>query len=509
MSILGIDVGTTGCKAATFSAAGSLLAQAYEEYDMLSPNAGWAELDAAAMWEAVKRVISKAVAQTARDPVSALAVTSLGEAMVPVSRDRRILGAPILNFDVRGEEYLEGLRARLPDERLYSLNGNTLGNHYSLTKLMWVRDHLPALYERTYKLLHVSAFVAFMLGAEPAVDYSLANRSLLFDLDRKDWSDELIQLAGLDRGKLPALVPSDQPVGTVSRDLAEQLGLPPGVAIVAGAHDQCANAMGCGVIDAGTAVYGMGSFHCITPVFSERHEPSAMIARGLNTEHHAAPGQYVCFIYNQGGTYFKWFRNTFAAVEHAAAQQAGKSIYPALLSEMPEKPSSIIVLPHFAQTGPPQFLSDTCGVMVGLHLSTSRGDILKGILEGITLYLKEVVDSLPATGIAIREYRAAGGGSVSDTWVQICADILGKPFARPAVAEAGALGAAILAGVGSGVFASSQDGVGAMVHLERTFEPSSAQQKRYEARFEEYRRLYPMARGYLTGLHNANHRGEA
>jgi xylulokinase len=508
MSLLGIDVGTTGCKVALFSAEGCLLASAYEEYDIQRPEPGWAELDVVDVWAKVKGTITEVVSRSASAPVRALAVSSLGEAMVPVTEDRQVLGPSILNFDVRGEEYLERLSSALrqaqnmalPDERLYRINGNTLGNHYGLTKLMWIKEHRPHLYERADKFLLWGSFVSFMLGAEPVVDYSLANRTLLFDIDRETWSEEILELAGLDRSKLPDTAPSGTVIGTVSDRVAGELGLPSNVSIVSGAHDQLANAVGCGVIQEGRAAYGMGTFICITPVFSERREPALMLQRGLNTEHHAVPGKYVTFIYNQGGSMVKWFRDTFAPAEHRQAEEAGRDVYTDLFAELPSGPSRVVVLPHFTITGPPDFISDSCGVVAGLRLETSRGDILKGILEGITFELKECIESLLPTGIEIADFRAVGGGSKSDAWIQLCADILGRPFVRPKITEAGALGAAIIAGVGAGVFSSFEAGVEAMVRLERTFEPNPQQQKLYESRYETYRRLWPLMKGYLRDL---------
>ena len=500
MSLLGIDVGTTGCKAAVFSEEGRLIASAYEEYDVQRPEPGWAELDAVEVWGKVKRTIREVVSSSTFDPVRALAVSSLGEAMVPVTEDRQVLGPSLLNFDARGEEYLESLGSTLDDERLYRINGNTLGNHYGLTKLKWIKEHQPDLYQRTYKFLLWGSFISCMLGAEPVVDYSLANRTLLFDIDRGTWSEEILELTELDHSKLPGTAPSGTEIGMVSNLVADELGLPANVAIVAGAHDQCANAVGCGVIVEGRAVYGMGTYICITPVFSKRREPAVMIERGLNTEHHAVPRQYVCFIYNQGGALVKWFRDTFAAVERRQAKETGKDIYADLISEIPEGPSSVMVLPHFTTTGPPSFISDSCGVVAGLRLETSRGDILKGIIEGTTFHLKECVESLPATGIEIADFRAVGGGSKSDVWIQICADILGRPFIRPRITEAGTLGAAIIAGTGDGVFPSLEAGVEAMVRLERTFEPDPGKQKLYESRFEKYRQLWPLMAEYLRDL---------
>lgn len=501
MSLLGIDVGTTGCKAVVFDEDGQAIASAYREYDLQRPQLGWAELDAVQVWDAIKSTIHQAAAGSRADPIAALAVSSMGEAVVPVTRDRQILGPSINpNFDLRGETYVGALAQALDDERLYRINGNVLGNNYSLTRIKWIKEHQPDLYERTDRFLFWGSLVPFMLGADPCADYSLANRSLLFDLDREDWSHELVSWAGLDRDKLPDTVPSGTVIGRIARSAADELGLPSDVALVSGAHDQCASAVGCGAVEAGRAAYGMGTFICITPVSGERGDPAAMIAQGLNTEHHAVPDRYVCFIYNQGGALLKWFRDTFAALEHRQAAQQGRDIYAELIAEMPVHPSSVVALPHFAPTGPPDFVHDSCGVLAGLRLETERGDILKGLLESVTFYLKACVDALPAAGIEIADYRAVGGGSKSDAWIQLSADVFGRPFLRPKITEAGALGAAIMAGVGSGAFDAYGSAVDAMVKPDRTFEPDPAQHRRYQGRFESYSALWPLMRDYLRGL---------
>jgi xylulokinase len=247
-------------------------------------------------------------------------------------------------------------------------------------------------------------------------------------------------------------------------------------------------------------MYGMGTYLCMMPVYDRKPEPSVMIERGLNTEHHVLPGQYVSFIYNQGGALVKWFRDTFASAEHRQADAAGQDIYPALMAEMPEGPSKVMVLPHFTITGPPKFIADSCGMVAGLTLDTPRGTILKGILEGSTFYLRECFETLPGAGIAITDFRAVGGGSKSDAWIQVCADILGRPFIRPRINEAGVLGAAILAGTGCGVFASLKVGVETMVRLDRQFDPNPAQQRQYDEHFARYRRLWPLMAGYLREL---------
>lgn len=495
MSLLGIDVGTTGCKAAVFSEEGMLLASAYEEYDLRRPQPGWAELDSQHVWAKIQTTIRRITA-TSPGPIQALAVSSMGEAMVPVTADRRIVGPSIVaNLDLRGEDYLHLIGDHLNEEALYHITGNTLGTHYSLPKLVWIQKQEPDLYRTADKFLLWGGLVPYLLGASPAVDYSLANRTLVFDVGRRCWSEEILKLAGLDSRKLPPTVPSGTPIGTVSPRAADELGLPQHVIVVAGAHDQCATALGCGVVEGGQAVYGMGTFTCITPVFSQRRAPQLMLNRGLNTEHHVVPGHYVSFLYTPGGSLVKWFRDTFAAAEGEA-----DDIYAALLAEMPQGPSGILVLPHFAPTGPPSFISDSTGLIAGLRLETSRGEILKGILEGITFYLKECVDSLPPTGIEIDDYWVAGGGSQSDRWVQLSADILGRRFVRPAVTEAGALGAALIAGVGSGVYPSFETAVEGMIRRERTFEPDDDRHNMYGDWYERYQQLWPAASASLRAV---------
>jgi len=410
MSLLGVDIGTSGCKSVVFDLRGRVLSLAYREYDVLHPQPGWAVLDSAHVWEQILETIREAASLAKADPVQALSFSSMGESVVPVSADRRILGPSLLNFDVRGDEYLAELAAGMPDERLYRLNGNALGSPYGLTKLIWVKNNQPQLYDQTKWFLPWAGLAAFLLGGEAFCDQTLANRLLLYDLSTKTWSGELLDWAGLEREKLPPVKPAGSLAGHVSAHGAGLIGLPAGTPIITGGHDQQCNAIGCGVAHSGQAMYGMGSYLCAVPVFTSR-PPS--------TEDHFVNGQYVTFIYNQGGVLVKWFRQTFAGMEAEQARRVGDDLYAALLDEMPESPSSVFVLPHFTTTGPPRFLSSSSGVMSGLRLETTRGEILKGIIESATFYIRSILQNLPKDAIPIRQLIAAGGGSQSDAWLQL------------------------------------------------------------------------------------------
>ncbi len=494
MSLLGVDVGTTGCKATAFSADGRPLSSAYREYPTLHPAPDQSELDSVAVWAAVRAVIAGAAAGAAADPVTALSVSSMGEAVLPVTRDRRIVGRSILSSDTRGGDLLGPLRAAYSDEAFYRINPNILGPNYTLPKLLWHRAHEPALFEGADLFLLWGDAVGFMLGGEATACHSLANRTLLFDLRKQDWSDELLGRAGIPRGKLGRCVPAGAVTGTVSAAMARELGLPAGVKIVAGGHDQCCNSLGAGICQAGQAVCGIGSFECLTPTYGKVPEPGPMLARGLNTEHHVLPGLYVSFLYNQAGTLVKWFRDTFAQ------EASGGSIYARLDGEMPAEPTRLLALPYFEMTGPPAFTADAAGAIVGLKTGTTRGEIFKSILESVTFYFADSLDGLRELGVDTSSFTATGGGAKSDRWLQIKADILGVPFIRPAITEAGVLGAAILAGLGTGVYASAAEGVGRFVRRERVFEPDAARHAVYRERLALYRQLFPALHPLLRRL---------
>jgi len=222
-----------------------------------------------------------------------------------------------------------------------------------------------------------------------------------------------------------------------------------------------------------------------------------MIEHGLNTEHHAAPGRYVSFLFNRAGSIVKWYRDTFARLDRDRAAEKGADIYDLLLAEMPPRPSNLVVLPRFTPMGPPDYASDAAGVIAGMTLETTRGDILRAIIEGALFNAREMIDGIASAGVAIDEYRAVGGGSKSAAWVGMCADVFGKPVVRPRVSEAGCLGAAIIAGVGCKVFAGFSEGVASMVSLGDRFEADPGRHAEYQERYRRYLGLWPLLKDYL------------
>ena len=496
MSLLGIDIGTTMCKAAAFDADGCCLASASREYPTLHPRPEWAELDSRDVWDKTKQVIAEVASSTRKNPITALSVSSLGEALVPLSKDRRILGRSIRSTDMRGVEYAEALEKHFGRQAFYRINANLIGPHFSLPKLLWLRDHEPRYFRSIDLFLPWGDAIGFLLGGDAVTVNSLASRTLLFDLFHNDWSEEILAWSGMDRQKFAPIASAGMPLGTVSDAIAAEIGLPRGVIIVTGGHDQCCNALGCGCIQTGQAVCGIGTYECITPVFGPVTEPLSMFDENLNMEHHVLPDLYVAFLYNHAGSLVKWFRDTFAMAE----MRAGGDVYGLLNAEIPADPTRILVLPHFDPPQWPRFIPDTTGAILGLKSSATRGEILKGIFESISLYFVPALDALIRMGINLTEIVASGGGAKSDAWLQIKADIFGIPVIRLRTIEGGLAGTAMLAGMATRLFHSAKEAAEHFVHKETVFEPDTVRHAFYREKNALFQRVYPSLRDLLKDL---------
>ncbi|MEI6519674.1 MAG: FGGY-family carbohydrate kinase [bacterium] len=496
MSLLGIDVGTTGCKAAAFSLTGNCIASSYREYRTVHPQQDLVELDSeevmAAIWSVIKHVASKSLA----DPIESLCVSTMGEAMVPVSANRNILANSILMSDPRGEEYIPELLTKISQKEWYGINPNIIGTNYTLPKILWIRDNQPELYDKTYKFLLWGDLVMFMLGCDPVTSFSHANRTLLFDIHIEDWSEKLLNISGISRDKLPVPLAGGALAGIISNAMADYLNLPHGIKVVVGGHDQCCNSLGAGITKPGNAVCCIGTYECITPTYNKIPDNKIMLESGLNVEHHVLPGLYVSFLYNQGGMLLRWFRDTFASSDKKVIS-TDVDIYDFLAKEMPDEIGKLLVFPYFEMSGPPNYISDASGTIIGLTPQSTRGEILKAIMECETFYFAELLASLAKMGHKITECVATGGGAKSNEWLQIKADIFGIPFVKPVITEAGVLGAAMLAGIATGHFNNPDEAVNQFVKYSSVFEPVDYKYEQYQHKLQYYNDTFTAIRKYL------------
>jgi len=493
MSLLGLDVGTTGCKAIVFNREGGILGQGYREYPLLHPRPGWNELDSNQVWEGVKAAIREAVAQAgSADPVRALAASTQGEAATPIDSQGRALANTIVTFDARTVPQSEWWASTMGKKALFAITGQPLHPMYTINKIMWWRQNRPDLYERTWKFLCYGDLVGWRLGAEPVMDWSMACRTMAFDLNRKQWSSDILGLAGVEERLLPQAAPSGTVVGKVSAAMAAELGLPEGAAIVTGGHDQPCGALGAGIIEPGVAMDATGTVECITPVFDHPVLSDRMLESNLPCYIHVAPDRYVALAFNfTGGSLLRWYRDTLGKQERDEAEVTGLDVYEIMIGLAAGGPSPVYVLPHFTSTGTPWMDTEAKGAMLGLTLATTKGEIIKGLLDGITYEMRLNLDCLDQAGVHINRLRAIGGGAKSPTWLQLKANIFNRPVHTLSVSEAACLGAALLAGVGVGEYANLDEGIAQTVQVTGCYEPDPAETARYEEAFQVYREIYP------------------
>lgn len=491
MSLMGVDIGTTGVKAVVFDLSGRRLSLAYREYPLIHPSPGFAELDSSQVLRAAFDVIAEsAECVKTIGPVQSIAVSSQGEAFTPIARDGTPLANGMVSSDRRATDLVTPITEAIGLDTLYHLTGHTPYAMYSLFKFAWLRTHRPDLCDSAWRFLFYEDLLIHALTGRAATDYSLASRSMMFDIHRNAWSTSILDTIGLSVDKLPEALPSGTIVGTVRTSLASSLSLSSKTAVVTGGHDQPCGALGCGAIAANTAGYAIGTVECLCPTFAQMTLAPQLLAGNLATYPHVLPNRYTTVAFNiTGGSALRWLRDTLATDEVRLAKMQQKDPYDVIIDAADDRPASVLFVPHLAPTGTPHFDALGTGLLFGLQLDTTRPKIIRAILEGITYEMKWNLALLADVGLHFDELRAVGGGAKSARWMQIKADILNTPIAVTSETEATAKGAALLAGAAIAAF-DLNDAALRWATPERRFEPHPQLAPYYNERFELYQQLY-------------------
>jgi len=489
--LLGIDVGTSGCKLAAFREDGTMLARTFREYPFITPRAGWLEIDPERIWKAVLSALREMNTRL-QGQIDVIAVTSHGETLIPLNAQGEPLCHAIANFDTRAQRYVDFWKERINPLELFYLTGMPLHGMYTVNKILWLRDERPEIFEKTWKFTCVQDFIIFRLTQEePVIDYSLASRTMMFEVERKEWSPQILSWVGLERERLSRLAPSGTVVGTLTPRLSEEWDLPRGIPIVTGGHDQPCGVLGCGVRERGEAMYGIGTSECVAlnlgtiPSFTK-----GMLENSFCCYPHVMEGCYITLAYiASGGSILRWFRDTLGYEEVLKADRENRDAYEVLLEDLPERPTSLFLLPHFAGSGTPYLDEHSRGALLGLTLGTEKKEIVRAILESLSYEMKLNLDLFEDFGIPVKRLRVIGGGARSREWLQIKADILQKPLLTLDVSEAVALGTAMLAGKARGAFHHLDEAMAAMVREREAF-MSSTLAPQYLPRYAVYRKIY-------------------
>ncbi len=502
MSLIGLDIGTTGCKAIVFSTAGEILGQAAREYPILTPHPNWAEQDAELVWKLAWESLSEAVAQVEDDPPVAMALSCQGEAVMPVDADGNPMRMVILGMDTRTTAENEWLAERFGADWLFECTGMPLHTVNTLPKLLWLKEHEPDLWRAADRFLLYEDFFIHRFTGKAVIGHCLASRTQMYDQRACDWSDEILDACGIERERLAPLAEREMAVvGVMKPDLAAMLGVAGEILLVSGGHDQACAACGSGVIEPGLAMVSTGTAEVVEVVMDSPALDPALRDGGISVYRHVVPGMYLAMALNHsGGLTLRWFRDTIGALELEQARASGQDAYDLLLADAPSEPTPMFVLPHFAGAGTP--IQDTAskGAFVGMTFATDRPMMAKAVLEGLTFELRTNLDLLREVGIELGELRAVGGGARSDLWLQLKADICNISLRVPQVTEAACLGAALLAGTAAGVYPDLPTAVAQTVRVPTLIQPDPVARSDYEQRYALYLEIYPALRDLQTRL---------
>ncbi|NOZ22726.1 MAG: hypothetical protein GXP25_16735 [Planctomycetes bacterium] len=492
MSLMGLDIGTTGTKAIVFDLNGKTLSSAYREYNLHSPHPGWMELNPKDVWAKIRAAIKEAVGKAKGDPVEAISISCLGEAVTPIGKNGKFLGPTIIGFETRNAEHAKKWMGKVDPMEVFKITGHSPSHIYTILKLMWAKQEQPRVFKAAAKYLCWEDLAIHLMGLPATIDYSLAARTLAFDIKRCRWSEKIGKLTGIDLDLLADVAPSGTVVGEIGAKASRETGLPKGCKVVTGGHDQPAGAAGAGIIKGGIAMDATGTVECITPSFAKPVLNKTMLNNNFCCYHHVAPGLYVTLAFNfTGGSLLKWVRDTFAEEEKREAKKKGVDVYDILMKRMCDEPTDLFIVPHFTSTGTPHMDSDPTGAIIGLDLTTTKEEIVKAVLEGITYEMKLNLMLLRKAGIKVDEIRAIGGGAKSEKWLQLKADMFNTKVVRLSVTEAACLGVALSAGVAIGEYKSFPDAVKGIVKPEKVFRPRAKFARVYEEKAKTYEKLYP------------------
>ena len=491
MSLLGVDIGSTGTKAVVFDTQGTVLGAAYREYPEIRPQPGWFELDPQTVWSAFTDVVAQAACGQKSDPVQALSISALGVAVTPLDAAGNFLYNTITAPDSRASPQAALLCEQVGERKIFNITGMPPHPSYTINKLMWIQQNRPQVHRRVHKYLLWPDIVFFKLGLPLRVDWSLATRTMAFDVVNKHWSEEILTAAGISAELLAEPIRPGEVVGQLSGSAARTLNLPRGCLVVAGGHDSAMTALGAGVIGSGQAVNSMGTVECLMVAFAEPRRTEKMRQSGYCCYPHVVPDLYLTQAFNySSGSILRWFRDNFAEAERPQAADEPRSVYEVIVQDLPADPTGLLVVPYFAGAATPHMDPQARGAIVGLTLSTDRKTFIKGLLEGTCFELRLNIEALAEAGLTVNRLPATGGGARSPAWLQLKANITGKEVATLNVAEAGCLGGAILAGVAAGVYDSVSQAVTQLVREATVYQPHSASKQQYDHYFDLYKQLW-------------------
>lgn len=501
--LLGIDIGTSACKTALFAKDGKVKASSSRDYPVYYPKPGWAEQNPDEWWEAVCDSIKKVLASGGVRPaqVAGIGIDGQSWAAIAVDKDGEVLTNTPIWMDTRAQSVCDRVNREIGADEIFGLCGNMLRPSYTTAKILWYKEHLPGVYERTHKILQSNSFIAYRLTGKISQDISQGYGLHCFNMRTGQWDEKMCKAMGIPVGFLPKIVPCHQIIGTVTKEAAKQTGLAEGTPVAAGGLDAACGTLGAGVVHAGETQEQGGQAGGMS-ICTEEYASDPRLILGF----HVVPGRWLL----QGGTtggggVMRWLEREFGDYERSVSAQKGKTAleqYNEEAGQVPPGSDGLVFLPYMSGERSPIWDANAKGVFFGLDFGKTKGHMIRSCMEGVAYALKHNLDIAESAGAPVRELLAVGGSANSSLWMQIKSDITGKPLAVPFSDTATTLGAALLAGVGVGMYGSFEDAAAQTVQITRRYEPCAENMQIYQKNYDTYISLYEDLKELMKGTGN-------
>lgn len=492
--LLGLDIGTTSCKAVIFDRTGQIIALRQAPTVMENEGDGLYSIDPKGLWETVCDLIRGLFVNIAPERITALSVTSMAESGLLVDSLGNSLSPIIPYFDERSREQTLEVESTIGAQRIFEITGLNLHSIFSLTKIMWLRDNQPEIFAKAKRWLCIPDYLNFRLTGQMATDFSIACRTMAFDIHGLRWSREILREVGLQEDLFPSVQSSGQLIGWITDNAAHQTGLTMGTPVVLGGHDHFCGSLAAGLLLGGRVIDSSGTSESVHALLPQGNQVDARY-RGFSVGRYVdGESIYVGGGFNSSGISVEWITRQSCSWEESLLPKIPEKLYQQVMEQAKKiAPGSqgLLFLPHLRGSGYPTWDFRSSGAFVGLRAHHHRFHKVRSVIEAVCFEVKAVVDKLQEMVIHdLNRVVVIGGGAKNELWLQIKADVLGIPVEVPDLEEATALGAAMLAGTAVGSYRDLLDASKSMAILRKTFYPNDEHHKLYTQFYSINRSLY-------------------
>ncbi len=491
--LIGIDVGTSATKTVLFDEKGNVTASAAVEYPLYQPKNGWAEQRPEDWRDAVLKTLSQVVLKSgvSKEDIKGIGISGQMHGLVMLDENKEVIRPSIIWCDQRTGAEVEDMLGLMPRERWIEITANPPLTGWTAAKILWVRKNEPENYERCRHILLPKDYIRYVLTGVFATEVSDASGMQLLDVPGRCWSEEVLNKLGIDPGLLGKVYESCEVTGTILPEVADQTGLSADTKVVGGAGDNAAAAVGTGVVKDGTAFTTIGTSGV---VFAHSSQVTIDPKGRVHTCCCAVPGAWhVMGVTQAAGLSLKWFKDNFCQDYVEKAEKLGVDVYDLInedIKQVEAGSDKLIYLPYLMGERTPHLDPDCRGVFFGLSAIHTKAHMLRAIMEGVSYSLSDCNDILKEMGIEVGQMMACGGGGKSPVWRQMLADMYGCSVKTVAQTEGPALGVAILAGVGCGLYQSVEEACEALISEDKSTGPEAEQEEVYGKYHQLYKKLY-------------------